>query len=179
MIEVQALRPAHRAAVSAFFTRVPAGDRTFFRDRVLDDGTIDAWLAEESALRLVALNCRTDSVVGVASLVTGSGWSAHVGSTEVVVDPAHRRRGVGRRLVQEVVRRGVAGGVAKFVVAALADQPSTVLLFESLGFAPEAILRAHVRDDAGEQHDLLLLAHFVEDNAAAFAVTGIAEALHR
>lgn len=175
MTAIETLRPEHRAALGAFFALVPEGDRTFFRDRVLDDGTIDAWLAEGYAHRVVAV--ADGAVVGVASVVPGTAWSAHVGDLEVVVDPAHRRLGIGRRLVREAIRRGVADGVEKFVVAVLVDQQPTLTMFQVLGFAPEAILRAHVRDEEGEQHDLVLLAHFVEDNFAAFDVTGIAEAV--
>jgi ribosomal protein S18 acetylase RimI-like enzyme len=172
---IQPLEPAHRTALSTFFTRIPDGDRTFFRDRVLDDGTIDAWLAEPYARRLVAVD--DGAIVAVASLVPGVAWSSHVGSLEIVVDPGHRRRGIGRQLVQESIRHGVPDGIEKFVVAVLADQQPTLSMFQALGFEAEAILREHIRDDGGEAHDLVLLAHFVDDNSAGLEATGIAEAL--
>jgi ribosomal protein S18 acetylase RimI-like enzyme len=175
MTEIQALQPGHRGALSAFFAAVPEGDRTFFRDRVLDDGTIEAWLAEPYARRLVAVD--DSDVLGVASLVPGTAWSAHVGGLEVVVDPACRRRGIGRLLVQESIRQGVPGGIDKFTVQVLADHEAALSMFQALGFESEAILRAHVRDNGGESHDLVVLAHFVDDNLAAFDLTGIAEAV--
>lgn len=172
---IEELDARHRQALGAFFTRIPEGDRTFFRDRVLNDGTIDGWLAEPHARRLVAVD--TDRLVGVASLVPGSAWSAHVGSLEIVVDPAHRRRGIGRLLVKESIRQGVPQGIGKFTVQVLADQQSALSLFQALGFEPEAILGAQVRDDSGEVHDLVLLSHFVDDNLAAYELTNVAEAV--
>jgi RimJ/RimL family protein N-acetyltransferase len=50
-------------------------------------------------------------------------------------------------------------------------------MFANLGFQPEALLRDHVRDDRGEPHDLIVMAHFVEDNWEAMNATGIADLL--
>jgi len=177
MTAVKPLEPVDRIPLSAFFTRIPEGDRTFFRDRVLDDGTIDRWLAEPYARRLVAVV--DHAVLGVASLVRGVAWSSHVGSLEIVVDPEHRRQGIGRLLVQESIRQGVPDGIEKFVVSALGDQQPTLSMLQSLGFEAEAILRDHVRDEDGQPRDLVLLAHFVQDNEAGFEATGIIEAVQR
>ena len=177
MTTVKPLEPADRTPLGAFFTGIPEGDRTFFRDRVLDDGTIDRWLVEPYARRLLAVD--EGAILGVASLVGGVAWSAHVGSLEIVVDPEHRRQGIGRLLVQESIRQGVPNGIEKFVVSALADQQPTLSMLQSLGFEAEAILRDHVRDDKGQPRDLVLLAHFVQENEAGFDATGIIEAVQR
>ena len=39
------------------------------------------------------------------------------------------------------------------------DQQGAIAVFEGLGFKPEAILREHVRDDAGAAYDLVVLSH--------------------
>ena len=54
-------------------------------------------------------------------------------------------------------------GVTKLVVEVAAEQEATVAMFTKLGFEPEGLFRDHVRDQAGELHDLLVLAHFVDD----------------
>jgi hypothetical protein len=48
-------------------------------------------------------------------------------------------------------------------------------LFAALGFEPEALLRAHVRDRAGNVQDLLVMAHFVKETWSAMETTGIAD----
>ena len=68
-------------------------------------------------------------------------------------------------------------GLAKLVVEVVADQESTVAMFRSLGFDPEALLRDHVRDQSGELRDLMMLAHSVEESYASLAATGIEDSV--
>jgi hypothetical protein len=65
----------------------------------------------------------------------------------------------------------------KMVVEVVADQESTVALFRSLGFDPEALLTDHVRDQSGELRDLMILAHSVEEQWSSLLVAGIADEL--
>ena len=57
-------------------------------------------------------------------------------------------------------------GLKKMVVEVVADQESTIAMFRSLGFEPEALLTDHVRDRAGGLRDLMILAHSVEDSSS-------------
>jgi hypothetical protein len=50
-------------------------------------------------------------------------------------------------------------------------------MFLALGFGGEALLRDHIRDRTGQLHDLVVLAHFVDDNWAAMDAVGLAEEL--
>jgi hypothetical protein len=59
----------------------------------------------------------------------------------------------------------------------VADQEPAIAMFRSLGFDPEALLKDHVRSRDGELHDLMILAHSVEESYAALAATGIAESV--
>jgi ribosomal protein S18 acetylase RimI-like enzyme len=105
------------------------------------------------------------------------GWSSHVGEVRVIVDPAHRGRGVGPALAPRPVREGLPLELTKVVVEVVADQEPTILMFRSLGFEPEALLLDHVRDRTGELRDLLVLAHSVEAQVAALELAGIADEL--
>ena len=64
------------------------------------------------------------------------------------------------------------------VVEVIAEQESTVNMFRSLGFDPEALLVDHVRDRSGELRDLLVLAHDVEAAAASLQTAGLATELN-
>jgi len=68
-------------------------------------------------------------------------------------------------------------GLTKVVVEVVADQEPAIGLFTRLGFKPEALLCNHVRDRSGELHDLLVLAHDVEDVESVMATTGITDEL--
>jgi ribosomal protein S18 acetylase RimI-like enzyme len=97
----------------------------------------------------------------------------------VIVDPDHRRRGVGRALARRAVLSALELGLTKMVVEVIADQEPTIAMFRSLGFDPEALLEDHVRDHDGEMHDLMILAHSVEESWGSMLSTGIAESLAR
>ena len=43
------------------------------------------------------------------------------------------------------------------------DQEAAIAVFEGLGFHQEAILRGHVKDLAGDLHDLVVMSRMVED----------------
>ena len=57
---------------------------------------------------------------------------------------------------------GTAGKpVVSASLSACVDQQGAIALFESLGFRAEALLKDHVRDQAGKTHDLAILAQDV------------------
>ncbi len=50
-------------------------------------------------------------------------------------------------------------------------------MFGELGFQPEALLRDHLCDPDGELHDIVVLAHAVDDQWAGMLSAGFDEAL--
>jgi len=174
-VEVRALTAGDIEALRAFFERVPEGDRTFFREDVLRPGVIERWLQDPDEHRLIAL---VDSeIAGHGAVIPGVGWSRHVGEVRLVVGPDQRGRGLGRLLAQRAVVEAVGIGVTKLVVEVAAEQEATVAMFTKLGFEPEGLFRDHVRDQFGESHDLLVLAHFVDDLWSTMTTAGIDEAV--
>lgn len=163
------------AGILGFFERVPVGDRTFFRQDVLAPGVVAGWLANPAEHRMIAVI--DGAVAGHVAVIPGVGWSAHVGELRLVVDPRFRRRGLGRLLAQRAVLDAIGMGISKLVVEVVAEQAETVAMFTALGFEPEALLKDHVRDQDGQMHDLLVLAHFVEQAWATAASAGFADLL--
>jgi ribosomal protein S18 acetylase RimI-like enzyme len=169
-MEIRHLTEADGAAVERFIHRIPEGDRTFFKEDVGDPEVIDAW-KRPGAARALAVD--DGEVIGYGAVVPLHGWSSHVGEVRVIVDPRHRGRGVGRALARQAVVDALELALTKMVVEVTADQDATVAMFRSLGFDPEALLVDHVRDKAGELHDLLILAHSVEGASAALQASGV------
>jgi hypothetical protein len=58
-----------------------------------------------------------------------------------------------------------------------ADQEAASVVFETLGFRTEALLRDHVKDREGRKLDLLIMAHDVARFLAQMEAYGLAEAL--
>jgi ribosomal protein S18 acetylase RimI-like enzyme len=174
-MEVVPLAPEVAEPLRRFFQRVPEEDQRFFAEDVFAPGVVEGWLADSQGSRAVAVD--DGEVRGYVAVLPLVGWSSHVGSVRVVVDPAVRGRGIGRELARTALVTGVEKGLTKLVVEVVADAVATVGLFESLGYEPEALLRDHVRDRAGELRDLLVLAHFAEAAWEGMAAAGLEEEL--
>jgi RimJ/RimL family protein N-acetyltransferase len=171
-MEIRHLEPGDREALTRFLKRVPDPDRTFFKEDVDDPAVIDAWLAP-GPVHTIAVE--DGEVVGSLSLVPLHGWSSHVGEIRLIVDPAHRGRGIGRTLARRAVVDALELGLKKMVVEVIAVQEPTIAMFRSLGFDPEALLSDHVRDRSGELRDLMMLSHSVQEQWSAMITAGIAD----
>jgi ribosomal protein S18 acetylase RimI-like enzyme len=172
MTEIRPLEPRDSAAVEHFLQRVPEGDRTFFKEDVTDPEVVASW-TRPGAGRSIAVD--GDSVLGYVAVVPLTSWSSHVGEVRVIVAPDHRGRGIGRALARHAVRQALELGITKMVVEVVADQEAAIAMFRSLGFDPEALLKDHVRDQAGQLRDLMILAHAAEEAYSAMATAGLAE----
>ena len=174
-MDVRPLSAELAGPLEAFFTRVPESDHNSFAEDVLAPGVVHTWLGDTRARRACAVD--GELVVGYVAVLPLVGWSSHVGSLRVVVDPAARGRGVGRELARAGLLASLDMGLTKTVVEVVVDAVPAIGMFEALGFEPEALLRDHVRDKSGELHDLVVLAHEVEDTWSGMAAAGIDDAL--
>jgi GNAT superfamily N-acetyltransferase len=159
-------------ALLDFFARIPAAERTFFKEPVLDRATVEGWVGGARGLA-----CDHGAVAGYVAVVRLGGWSDHVGEVRLVVDPQHRGQGVGRTLARWALLQALELGLSKLYVEVVADQEGAVAMFLALGFQAEGVLADHVRDRDGQLRDLVLLAHPVADQWAAMASAGIDDAV--
>jgi ribosomal protein S18 acetylase RimI-like enzyme len=173
-MEVRRPAPDDLDALLAFFERIPAAERTFFKEQVLDRATVEAW-ATGGGRR--ALACEDGEVAGYVAVVPLPGWSDHVGEVRLVVDPARRGQGVGRSLARWGLLQAIEQGLQKLYVEVVAEQEGAVAMFTALGFQAEGLLRDHVRDRDGQLRDLILLSHPIADQWSAMAGAGIEDAL--
>jgi ribosomal protein S18 acetylase RimI-like enzyme len=175
-VEARPFTAADAPAVEAFLARIPNGEATFFKEDVSAPGTVERWVENANDARRT-LAWDGDSVVGYAAVIPGVGWSSHVGEVRLVVDPGRRRSGIGHELARRALVDALQAGMLKVVVEVVADQEAAIGLFTAIGFKPEALLSNYVRDRTGELHDLLVLAHDVEDVQSVMATTGIIDEL--
>ena len=174
-MEVRALDAGVVEPLRAFFARVPESDHSSFAEDVFAPGLIESWLQDDRGRRAVAV--LDDRVVGYVAVLPLVGWSSHVGSLRVVVDPAARGKGIGRDLARHGLVTGLELGLSKLVVEVVADAEPAIGMFQEIGFEPEALLRDHVRDKAGELRDLVVLAHLVEGTWSGMATAGLVDEL--
>jgi ribosomal protein S18 acetylase RimI-like enzyme len=175
-MDIRPLEAGLTSQLQEFFAAIPEGDRTFFKEDVMDAETVAAWTTDARSRRLVAVDDE-GKIVGYVAVMPGVGWSSHVGELRLVVSPQCRRQGVGRELARHALIQALELGLSKVFVEVVADQVGSVEMFLHLGFEGEALLKDHVRDRDGEVRDLLLLAHQVESTWGAMATAGIDEAV--
>ena len=175
-MDVRPLEEDLVAEVEAFFARVPESDHNSFAEDVLAPGAVRAWLGDPRGRRSVAVD-EAGQVVGYVAVLPLIGWSSHVGSLRVVVDPASRGRGVGRQLARHGLLTSLDLQLGKVVVEVTVDALPAIAMFEALGFEPEALLRDHVRDRTGGLHDLVVLSHLVEGTWSGMATAGFEDEL--
>lgn len=155
---IRKLEQGDENATRGFFERIPEADQRFFKEDVLEPGTVERWTADARVRRLIAI-ADDGTVRGYAAVVPGVGWSKHVAELHVIVDPDERRDGLGTQLVWKALELTRELDLGKLVVEVVAEQEGAVEMFERLGFCREAVLPGHVRDRDGKEHDLVLLAN--------------------
>ena len=159
-------------SVIAFFRSLSDRDLTFIREDLSDTQAFSA-LAGQPFRWIDTDGTKVDGYVAVERL---PGWSSHVGELRLVVDPQRRGSGLGRMLAQRALTEAFSSGIRKVVVELAVDQEGAVAMFSRLGFTGEALLRDHIRDRDGNLHDLLVLAHNVDENWSAIEGVGLADA---
>lgn len=174
-MDIRTIRANDIDGLKAFFDRIPEGDRTFFKEDVSDPHLIEQWVSDGRDHRLITVD--GERVIAYVALMRGVGWSSHVGELRLVVDPDERGRQIGSAMAYRGLQEALAMNLSKVVVEVVADQVATIALFQGLGFEAEAFLADHVRDGAGQLHDLVVLSHAVDDTWSAMISVGLDKVL--
>lgn len=161
------LRPMTRedkATILAFARSLPSGDLMFLRSDITDSSVLDDWtdnLAKGGTITIIA---EIGGVIaGYASLHHNRDrWTRRVGEIRVLLGPAYRGAGLGRRLAEEMFHLGHQRGVRKMAAMMTPDQIRARGAFERLGFQVEALLQDWVVDRDGRPRDLLIMSHDID-----------------
>jgi L-amino acid N-acyltransferase YncA len=180
-IRLRSMRAADRDAVMEFARALPAHDLLFLRRDITRPDIVEEWVRNVERGRVVTVLAEGDrDLEGYATVDRGDlTWSPHVAEIRVLVTPAFRGKGLGRRLTEEAFAIALALGIEKVVAQMTADQQGAIAVFEGMGFRPEALLRDHVKDREGRTHDLVILSHDVSKFRAQLDAYGVSDALER
>ncbi len=162
-------------AVLAFARALPEHDLVFLPRDITEPRVVGAWLGGIAVGTIVSvLALRGAAVVGCSTLVRDPlSWSAHVGDLRLILLPDLRGRGLGQVLAQEAFVLGLEAGCEKLSAQMTVDQTGGIAIFEGLGFAPEAMLRDHVKDRSGMASDVVVLSHHVARFRARLEAYGV------
>jgi RimJ/RimL family protein N-acetyltransferase len=85
--------------------------------------------------------------------------SAHVADLGLMVAASHRRRGIGRQLLDRAVAWARDAGVRKLELHVFPWNGPAIRLYESFGFVREGLRRGHYRRDDDDVDALLMAFH--------------------
>lgn len=95
---------------------------------------IDQVLVENNTIVFVVCK-EDDDILGMASMATYKVISGHKGMIEdVVVDPDHRGKGIGRELMQKLLEEGERLGMNEILLFSGHHRVPAITLYKSLGF---------------------------------------------
>ncbi len=146
-------------AIHEFALALPENDLLYMRRDISKRPVVDAWLesiADGESLALLAEN--EGALIGMSGLMLDrKSWSPHVGEIRVQIGADARGKGLGRVMIQETFAQAVEQGIEKIIAQMTLDQSAARAVFEEMGFQQEALLRDHVRDRNGEDHDIVIM----------------------
>lgn len=143
----------------AFFCRMPREDRLFLRDDVSLREVIDSWADELDYGKVLPLIAEVDdTIVADATLHRRKfGWTSHVGKVRLVVDRDYRGQGLGTLMIQELIDNAKKAGLEILVAEIMRGQMDALDVLKRLGFEKEAVFYNYVKDQTGEEHDLVIM----------------------
>ena len=162
-IDLRLMEASDGDAILAFAQGLPPDDLLFLRLDITKPEGVAEWVRNIEAGRTITILAEDSGrIAGYASIHHNEVlWSRHVGEIRVIVGSGYRRRGLGRRLTDEVFAISRDIGLAKISAQMTPDQKGARATFERLGFRPEALLADFVMDREGKPRDLLLMTHDV------------------
>jgi GNAT superfamily N-acetyltransferase len=138
---------------------VPEAEQRFFRQDTTISERVEQWCSQldyRHLLPLLAWN--GDRIVADATLEQEPGlWTAHVAKIRLLVHPEFRRRGIGGRLLQELIELASESGLHKLVYECAADQTELMGHLVHCDFISAARLPDFIRDRNGKLHDMVLM----------------------
>ncbi|MGE0485618.1 MAG: N-acetyltransferase family protein [Gammaproteobacteria bacterium] len=162
---IRAMTMADGPALKVFASALPAHDRLYMRRDLTSDTGIASWLEDiEDGVIHSLLAIDDDGVAGFTTIhLNKLEWTRHVADIRVATAERTRRSGLGRVLVREGFNLALALDIEKLMARMTPDQNGARVLFEELGFTPEALLKDYVKDRDGHYHDMLLKSCSVQD----------------
>jgi len=161
------LRPmtsSDKPAILNFARSLPPDDLMFLPANITDSAVLDEWASNLEKGATSTLIAEIAGVMaGYASLHHDQvRWTRRVGEIRVLLGPAYRGAGLGRRLAEEMFHLGQRRGIKKMAALMTPDQTRARAAFERLGFQVEALLQDWVVDRNGRPRDLLIMSHDLE-----------------
>ncbi|MEP1144200.1 MAG: GNAT family N-acetyltransferase [Henriciella sp.] len=146
-------------AIHGFAKKLPVHDLLYLRRDISQRSVVDAWLVAVAQGESLSLLAEQDgALIGMSALMLDrKSWSPHVGEMRVLIGDSARGNGLGRIMIQETFLQAVNHELEKIIAQMTLDQSGARRVFQEMGFEQEALLKDHVRDRNGKDHDILIM----------------------
>jgi L-amino acid N-acyltransferase YncA len=157
LFELRLMGRADRGDVIAFGR--PRGDVPSLFVEITRPGAIDQWIRDIDAGRAVTILAReAGAIVAYVSLHRDDAlWTRFAGEIQATVAHDCRGVGLGERMVAEIVVIANGLGLRKVTARVASGRRASIVMFERMGFRPEALLADYLIDPWDETHDLLIM----------------------
>lgn len=143
-----------------FFQRIPEEERYYLKEDVVSREVIQTWCSHIDYDRVIPIVALVDDeIVGDATLHRSRALARrHFGELRIVVDPAYREIGLGRRLIGELLDIAVDLGLWGAMFELVSHHENlAIAAAKSMGFQVTALLKERIRDISGDPRDLVIM----------------------
>jgi phosphinothricin acetyltransferase len=136
-VEIRDAEVADLGAIFEIYNHEVTSTVSTFDTEPRDPATDASWLTAREARYPLLVALRDGEILGWGSLSQWSERGAYARTAEVSVyiDRRHRGEGIGRLLLQALIERAPAGGIAVLLARVAGENPASIALHESLGFS--------------------------------------------
>ncbi len=159
-VAIRPLQPNDKSELLSFFQRVPEEDRFYLNSDVAAPEVISEFTDRIDLSQTIPLVAEAENRILADATLHRSRRAArrHVGELRVVVDPDYRGRGLGVRLIHELVQLGRDLELHALVFELVSGhQQSAIQAAQGAGFEEVAVLQGRVLDIHGSPQDLVIL----------------------
>ena len=159
-VKLRPLQEVDKIRLLEFFKHVPEEDRFYLKENVTAPEVIQEWTGNIDFDRIIPIvGLVNERIIADATLHRSRAMARHhLGELSVVVDPAYREVGLGRRLIREML--DIAADVGLHCVAfelVAGRETAAINAASSVGFKEVATLPGRIKDFWGNYQDLVLL----------------------
>lgn len=159
-VVLRPLAEGDKAGLLDLFQRMPEEERLYLKEEVTSPLVVQSWTSNidfSRAIPIVALY--EGNIIADATLHRSRALArSHIGEIRIVVDPAFREVGLGRRLIRELMDVAVTLGLHKVTFELVGKhEDAAISAAMSVGFQQVGVLKERIRDIWGDYQDLVQL----------------------
>jgi L-amino acid N-acyltransferase YncA len=146
-------------ALMKFYRALPDEDRMYLKVDVTDRKVIKQrieFIETGRIFRIVAIH-EGEIVADGALELSIEEWGKNQGEPRVIVASDFQRKGLGMIMMRELYFIALKKNIEKIVAKIMRPQVAAQKICTKLGFQKEAVITDYVRDQSGEQQDMVIM----------------------